>query len=197
MWSVLRVVSRWVHFCEIVRGSGLTFHNQHPPHLTCYVPSHCYFQHTPWPRSRAAGSWLTCSRGREILEDSWEGGDSQQTCKDTKHLWQSHMVNSPLDKDERRWQTFQTFLAMPVDPLSESKPHIIFASLGHFPPNTQVSSGITILCLFTLPTFIFPFVCKEHITIEALIYKDTCGPHVQLLDPSLYFSAALQSLITS
>lgn len=135
MWSVC-MVSRWEHFCEIVRGSGLTFHNQHLPHLTCYVPFHCYFQHTPWPPSRAAGSWLTCSQGRHILEDSWEGGDSQQSCKDTKHLWQNHTVNSPLDKDERRWQTFQAFLAMPVDTLSVSKPHIIFACLGHFPPNT-------------------------------------------------------------
>lgn len=45
--------------------------------------------------------------------------------------------------------------------------------------HSQVSSGISILCLFTLLTFICPFVCKEHITIEALIYKDTYGPHVQ------------------
>ncbi len=133
MWPVVRMVSRWEHFCEIVQGQGssLTFHNQH---LTCYVPFHCYFQRTPWPPSRAAGSWLTCSRGRQILADRWEGGDSQQPYRDTKHWRQSHclahMVKPPLDKGERRRQTFLTFLAMPVDTLSVYKPHIILLVLA-------------------------------------------------------------------
>lgn len=134
MWSVVRMVSRWEHFCEIVRGSSLTFHNQHPPPPDLQCSFHCYFQHTPWPPSRAAGSWLTCSQGRQILADRWEGGDSQQLYRDTKHWRQSHclarMVKSPLDKGERRRQTFLTFLAMPVDTLSVSKPHIILLVLA-------------------------------------------------------------------
>lgn len=149
-----------------------------------------------------AGSWLTCSWGRQILEGRWEGGNSQQPYKDTKHQLQSyrlaHTVNSPLDKDEHRRQTFLRFLSMPLDTVPVSKPHIILCLSWRFlSKHSQVSSGISILCLFTLLIFICAFVCKTHVTIEALMWKGICGPHVPLFDHSLWFSTTLHSLITS